>query len=194
MWQIGAGIDFGKHVLQSSHAELESKVSYLLSGHGRAPLCGTMSEKLEACGESSHWQSSLHLFQSMDWSATRRSVISLNSMLDSYSRGSEWQLSVPWNEREEKTKTQTRSFWTWVSRLFAACLASQVKVFFWAENTHFPSALAMPWGAFLIFFSQMVGPTMFSISPFGESGEAADCCDLEEWHHFQLLHLFLGKL
>ena len=26
-----------------------------------------------------------------------------------------------------------------------------MKVFFWAENTHFPSALAMPWGAFLIF-------------------------------------------
>ena len=46
---------------------------------------------MKACGESLHWQSSLELFGSMSWSALQRSVISLNSVIDSGARGSEWQ-------------------------------------------------------------------------------------------------------
>ena len=50
----------------------------------------------QACGEAAHWPTSFHLLASIQWSATRRSVISLNSVIDSCARGSEWQWSVLW--------------------------------------------------------------------------------------------------
>ena len=42
--------------------------------------------------------------------------------------------ALKWKGRKEET--QTRSFWTWVSRLFAACLASRVEFFFWGGRKH----------------------------------------------------------
>ena len=55
-----------------------------------------VSDLGQASGEAAHWQRSLHLMASMQRSATRRSVISLNSAIDSCARGSEWQWSVLW--------------------------------------------------------------------------------------------------